>query len=117
MGIRDARLAQGLSQHRLAGLAGVSRAWLARFETGHRKAEFELLMRTLEALGLSFSIGPGGAISSRPNPALPGRPAAGEPGGPPGEGAGAWHPRRPGVAAVGDGLEYSATMHARLSRS
>ena len=47
--IREARLAQGLSQHRLAARAGVSRAWLARVETGHRKAEFELLMRTLEA--------------------------------------------------------------------
>ena len=55
--IREARLTQGLSQQRLADRAGVSRAWLARVETGHRKAEFELLMRTLEALGLSFSIG------------------------------------------------------------
>lgn len=56
--IREARLAQGLSQHRLATRAGVSRAWLAHVETGHRTAEFKLLMRTLEALGLSFSIGP-----------------------------------------------------------
>ena len=56
--IREARLAQGLSQQGLAARAGVSRAWLARVEAGHRKAEFELLMRTLEALGLSFSISP-----------------------------------------------------------
>ena len=61
--IREARLAQGLSQHRLAALAGVSRAWLARVETGHRKAELELLMRTLEALGLSFSVGPAPSVA------------------------------------------------------
>ena len=42
----------------MAARAGVSGAWLARVETGHRKAEFELLMRTLEALDLSFSVGP-----------------------------------------------------------
>lgn len=55
--IRDARNAQGLSQHRLAERAGVSRAWLARVEAGHRKAEIELLMRTMDALGLSLFLG------------------------------------------------------------
>ena len=36
----------------------MSRAWLARVEAGHRKAEIEFLMRTVNALGLSFSLGP-----------------------------------------------------------
>lgn len=56
--IRDARTAQGLSQSGLAGRAGVSRAWLARVEAGHRKAEIALLMRTMDALGLSLYLGP-----------------------------------------------------------
>jgi transcriptional regulator with XRE-family HTH domain len=36
--VRDARKKQGLSQEGLAARAGVSRAWLARFETGHPAA-------------------------------------------------------------------------------
>ena len=56
--IRDARSALGLTQGQLAERAGVSRAWLARVEAGHRKAEIELLMRTVNALGLSFSLVP-----------------------------------------------------------
>lgn len=56
--IRAARLDAGLTQHELADKAGVSRAWLARVEAGHRKAEIELLMCTVNALGLSFSLGP-----------------------------------------------------------
>lgn len=56
--IRDARSAAGLTQQGLAERAGVSRAWLARVEAGHRKAEIELLMRTVDAFGLSFSLAP-----------------------------------------------------------
>ncbi len=56
--IRAARLDAGLTQHELADKASVSRAWLARVEAGHRKAEIEFLMRTVNALGLSFSLGP-----------------------------------------------------------
>ncbi len=56
--IRAARLNAGLTQYELADKASVSRAWLARVEAGHRKAEIELLMRTVKALGLSFSLGP-----------------------------------------------------------
>jgi HTH-type transcriptional regulator / antitoxin HipB len=43
-----------LSQHDLASRAGVSRSWLARLEAGHRGAEFEQILRVLEALGLSL---------------------------------------------------------------
>ncbi len=56
--IKDARLEAGLTQQQLAGHAGVSRAWLARVESGHRKAEIEYLMRTVAALGLSLALTP-----------------------------------------------------------
>lgn len=68
--IRDARSAAGLTQHDLAERAGVSRAWLARVEAGHRKAEIELLMRTVDALGLSFSLGPKPADAAADDPEL-----------------------------------------------
>ncbi|MET1004565.1 MAG: helix-turn-helix domain-containing protein [Propionibacteriaceae bacterium] len=54
--IKEARSAAGLTQQQLAQTAGVSRAWLARVEAGHRKAEIEYLMRTVEALGLTFAL-------------------------------------------------------------
>jgi HTH-type transcriptional regulator/antitoxin HipB len=56
--IKEARTAAGLTQHQLAQTAGVSRAWLARVEAGHRKAEIEYLMRTVDALGLAFALTP-----------------------------------------------------------
>ena len=52
--LREARTAQGLSQHALAARAGVSRSWLARVEGGHRGAEIEQLFRLLEVLGLDL---------------------------------------------------------------
>lgn len=54
--IRDARLAQTLSQAELAQRAGVSRSWLAKVEAGHRGAEFEQILLVLSALGLTLSI-------------------------------------------------------------
>ena len=56
--IRDGRARSGLTQQALAQKAGVSRAWLARVESGHRKAEIEYLMRTLAALDLSLAVVP-----------------------------------------------------------
>jgi HTH-type transcriptional regulator/antitoxin HipB len=56
--IRDVRLEAGLTQQQLADRAGLSRAWLARVESGHRKAELEYLMRTVAALGLSLALAP-----------------------------------------------------------
>jgi y4mF family transcriptional regulator len=56
--IKDARLEVGLTQQQLAERAGISRAWLARVEAGHRKAEIEYLMRTVAALGLSLALAP-----------------------------------------------------------
>ena len=54
--IRDARLKVGFTQQQLAERAGISLAWLARVESGHRKAEIEYVMRTLAALGLSLAL-------------------------------------------------------------
>lgn len=56
--IKDARVDAGLTQHQLAEQAGVSRAWLARVESGHRKAEVEYLMRALAAVGLTLAVTP-----------------------------------------------------------
>jgi len=52
--IRAERMRLTLSQHELAARAGVSRSWLAKLEAGHRGAEFEQILRLLEALGLSL---------------------------------------------------------------
>lgn len=56
--IRDGRARSGLTQQALAEKAGVSRAWLARVESGHRKAEIEFVMRALGALDLSLAVVP-----------------------------------------------------------
>jgi len=52
--IKAERARLALSQHELASRAGVSRSWLARLEAGHRGAEFEQILRLVEALGLSL---------------------------------------------------------------
>jgi HTH-type transcriptional regulator/antitoxin HipB len=52
--IKAERTRLALSQHELAARAGVSRSWLAKLEAGHRGAEFEQILRLLEALGLSL---------------------------------------------------------------
>ncbi len=54
--VREARKRRGLSQEDLAAQAGVSRAWLTRFETGHPTASVEPLFRVLNALGLSLDL-------------------------------------------------------------
>ena len=52
--IKAERARLALSQHELASRAGVSRSWLAKLEAGHRGAEFEQILRLLEALDLSL---------------------------------------------------------------
>lgn len=54
--IRDSRKQLGLSQSELADRARVSRSWLARVEGGHRRAEFEPLLRLLDAIGLDLTL-------------------------------------------------------------
>jgi HTH-type transcriptional regulator/antitoxin HipB len=53
---RGRRLDRGLSQSELAGLSGISRKWISEFEAGKATAELALVLRVLEALGLSLDI-------------------------------------------------------------
>ena len=50
--VRAARHERGWTQIQLAQRAGVSRAWLARLESGHRRAELESILRLFAALDL-----------------------------------------------------------------
>lgn len=52
--IQGARKEQGLTQEGLAERAGVSRAWLAKVESGHRGAEFQRILRVLDALEIDL---------------------------------------------------------------
>jgi HTH-type transcriptional regulator/antitoxin HipB len=54
---KDARRLKGLSQAEVAEKAGVSRAWLAKLESGtHRRAELEQVFRLMAALDLTVSV-------------------------------------------------------------
>jgi HTH-type transcriptional regulator / antitoxin HipB len=50
--IRDRRKALGLDQKALAARAGVGRQWIVSVEKGKPRAEVDLILRTLDALGL-----------------------------------------------------------------
>jgi HTH-type transcriptional regulator/antitoxin HipB len=52
MTIRLKRKEKGLSQNGLAELLGVERKWVLRLEAGNPKAEFGLVLKTLDALSL-----------------------------------------------------------------
>lgn len=54
--IRERRQTRTLSQAELAALAGVSRRWLAAVEGGKATVEFDLVLKTLDALGLVISV-------------------------------------------------------------
>lgn len=56
--VRAERKQRGLTQEKLAQQAGVSRAWLARFETGHRAASIDQIFRVLRSLDLAIAIEP-----------------------------------------------------------
>jgi transcriptional regulator with XRE-family HTH domain len=55
--VRAERKRRGISQDKLASQAHVSRAWLARFETGHPAASIEQVFRVLRALDLNLETG------------------------------------------------------------
>jgi HTH-type transcriptional regulator/antitoxin HipB len=61
--IRDQRKRQKLDQATLASLIGVNRRWVMEVERGKPRAEIDLVLKALEALGLSLSVdrrdGPG----------------------------------------------------------
>ena len=54
--IRDGRRRLGLDQRALAARVGVSRQWIVEAEHGKPRAAVGLVLRTLEALGLSLAI-------------------------------------------------------------
>jgi HTH-type transcriptional regulator/antitoxin HipB len=54
--VRGRRISLRLSQADLAKRAGVSRPWLSKVEAGRPTAEFGLVLRLLDALGLSIDL-------------------------------------------------------------
>jgi HTH-type transcriptional regulator / antitoxin HipB len=54
--VRGRRLESRLSQSELAKRSGISRKWISEFEAGKVTAEFALVIRVLEALGLSLDL-------------------------------------------------------------
>src|SRR5580693_5550070 len=54
--VRGCRLDRGLSQSELAKASGISRKWISEFETGKTTAEFALVLRVLEVLGLTIDL-------------------------------------------------------------
>lgn len=52
MTVRSRRKERGLSQSALAELLGVERKWVLRLEAGNPKAEFALVLRALELVGI-----------------------------------------------------------------
>jgi transcriptional regulator with XRE-family HTH domain len=50
--VREARSKNHVTQAELAQRAGVSREWLVRLEQGHPRLEVQLVLDTLEAVGL-----------------------------------------------------------------
>lgn len=55
-GVRSARERAGMTQSGLAEASGVSRAWLAKFEAGHRAASLEQILKVLEVLDLEITL-------------------------------------------------------------
>ncbi len=53
---RENRLKLKLSQAQLAERVGVSRLWIVQLEKGKSTAQLDLVLRTLDTLGLSLEI-------------------------------------------------------------
>ena len=54
--VRGRRLDLKLSQSELARRAGISRKWISEFEAGKPTAEFGILIRVIEELGIGLDI-------------------------------------------------------------
>jgi len=63
--IRDKRLRLGLSQADLARKVGVGRQWIVEVEKGKSGAPLGLILRTLEALGISLTESEGDRASKK----------------------------------------------------
>lgn len=66
--LRARRLAIGLSQAALAQRVGVERKWIVRLEAGNDTAEFDSVLRTIEALNCDLILHP---RETHPRPAHP----------------------------------------------
>ena len=55
--VRGRRTELRMSQDELAARAGVSRKWIVEFEASKPSAEFALVIRVLDALGLALEVG------------------------------------------------------------
>jgi HTH-type transcriptional regulator/antitoxin HipB len=60
--IRDRRIKMGIDQVALAKRAGTSRKWLGEVEQGKPRAAIGLILRTLQALGVSLEIDDGRSV-------------------------------------------------------
>ncbi len=54
--IKDTRKRRGLDQQTLATLVGVSRQWIIDIEKGKPRASIDLVLRTLDALGIPLDL-------------------------------------------------------------
>jgi HTH-type transcriptional regulator / antitoxin HipB len=54
--VRGRRIDLKLSQSALAARTGISRKWISEFEAGKTTAEFALVIRVLEGLGLKLDL-------------------------------------------------------------
>ncbi|HEV7732819.1 MAG TPA: helix-turn-helix transcriptional regulator [Candidatus Binatia bacterium] len=68
--IRDHRRRQNLDQVTLARNVGVSRQWIVEIEKGKPRAGIGLVLRTLQALGVTLTV-----ADETATPRTPGRPA------------------------------------------
>ena len=66
--IRDRRTKLGLNQKSLADRVGVSRQWVVEVEKGKPRAEIGLVLRTIEALGISLDAGNAANAKGRSGP-------------------------------------------------
>ncbi|ALD13765.1 helix-turn-helix domain-containing protein [Clavibacter capsici] len=68
--LRHRREERGLTQAGVAGLAGVSREYVVRLESGKPGSEIGSMMRVVRALGceLSLTVDPRAADASSPSP-------------------------------------------------
>jgi HTH-type transcriptional regulator/antitoxin HipB len=69
--IRERRQKLGLDQEVLARRVKVSRQWIVEVEKGRPRAEVGLVLRTIDALGLTISIDPAGEAANISPGAIP----------------------------------------------
>jgi len=69
--IRERRKALHINQAELARRVGVSRQWVVGIEKGKGRADFSLVMRTLDALGIALWAEDEDSAAAQPGDSLP----------------------------------------------